>query len=262
MRALAKTLSALLLVAALGGCGGHGPFTSATTAAGSARRGAPAARTPSSPSAPLTKPRAEAFARAVNLRARDVPGFAAAGPSGGQEDGRERQLQRRFLACIGRTSLESGQPAPEASSPRFSRRGLLGDSVSSSVSFAASARAAGEELALLRSAKTRRCLTSYLDELFGGRRPGAHPPSFSIRGVTVSQGVPPAPGSSGGFAWRIRADVALKGVLAPFYFDILGFVYRQADVRLESTGLLVPFPAAAQEELFSLLLRRAEATPL
>jgi hypothetical protein len=41
--------------------------------------------------------------------------------------------------------------------------------------------------------------------------------------------------------------------------DILGFVYGPARVTLFSSGALQPFPAAAEQRLFSLLLGRAKA---
>ena len=44
-----------------------------------------------------------------------------------------------------------------------------------------------------------------------------------------------------------------------FYMDILGFVYGPARVTLFSSGALQPFPAAAEQRLFSLLLGRAKA---
>jgi hypothetical protein len=43
------------------------------------------------------------------------------------------------------------------------------------------------------------------------------------------------------------------------YLDILGFVDGPARVTLFSTGALQPFPAAIQQQLFSLLLDRARA---
>jgi hypothetical protein len=242
------------LAVSLTGCGGHGTFTGPATTSSTQAKAAPKA----APSGPLTRSRAQAFARAVNLTARDLPGFTASRAGAERESATERRLQRRFLVCIGRRPSTVGSGSSEVGSPKFSRAGVLDEGVSSSVSFLASGSVAAEELALLRSARARSCLSSYLQQLFAGRHYGR----VSIRYVKISQGVPPAPGSTGGFAWRIRAGVALRGVLAPFYLDVLGFIYHRAEVRLSSTGLLVPFPAAAQEHLFRLLLRRAEAAPL
>jgi hypothetical protein len=246
-------LAVLGLAVSLTGCGGHGSFTGSSTTTSAQAKSAPKA----APSGPLTSSRAHAFARAVNLTARDLPGFTASRAGAERESASERRLQQRFLTCVGRRS-STGGGSDELSSPKFSRAGVLDEGVSSSVSFLATDNVAAEELALLRSSRARSCLSTYLQQLFTGRRYGR----VSIRDVKISQGVPPAPGSTGGFAWRIRAGVAVRGVLAHFYLDTLGFIYRQAEVRLLSTGLLVPFPAAAQEHLFRLLLRRAEAAPL
>ena len=48
----------------------------------------------------------------------------------------------------------------------------------------------------------------------------------------------------------------------PFYLDILGFLYGPSEVTLRSSSLLRPFPAAAEEQLFRLLLARAVSHPL
>ena len=45
----------------------------------------------------------------------------------------------------------------------------------------------------------------------------------------------------------------------PFYLDILGFIYGPTEVALFSSGVPVPFPAAAQQRLFLQLLARAKA---
>ena len=127
--------------------------------------------------------------------------------------------------------------------------------MSSAVGFLASPADAGRELALLRSSRTGRCLSSYIDEQFTGHGDGA----VRISPVTITQGVPPAPGTTGGFGWRINAPLRVHGLAVSYYMDVLGFVYGQAEVRLTSSGLLIPFPAAAQEELYGLLLSRARA---
>jgi hypothetical protein len=60
----------------------------------------------------------------------------------------------------------------------------------------------------------------------------------------------------------MRADVSLAGRTLPFYLDTFGFIDGQAEVRLLSSSLIVPFPAEAEETLYRLLLARAKAHPL
>ncbi len=68
--------------------------------------------------------------------------------------------------------------------------------------------------------------------------------------VKIAQGIPPALGTSGGFGWRVTAHAALNGISVPIYLDVLGFIYGTAEVRLQSTGLVAPFPGSAQEHLY------------
>ena len=74
--------------------------------------------------------------------------------------------------------------------------------------------------------------------------------------------VTPAPGTTGGFGWRATATLTVRGIKVRFYVDILGFVYGSATVTLSSSGVLRPFPAAAQQRLYSTLLKRAKVHPL
>jgi hypothetical protein len=126
------------------------------------------------------------------------------------------------------------------------------------VSFFRSPAQAGSEVALLRSSHTAGCLRSYLDARYRGRKLG----TVVIGHITVQQGTPPAPGTSGGFAWQIKAPLLLRGLSVPFYLDMLGFVYRQSEVRLVSSSVIAPFPASGQEDLYRLLLTRATSQHL
>ena len=241
---------------ALAACGGHGAFTTASKAASG---GASAGRGGAGPgsASPPSLSREQSFAHAVNLTGADLPGFRPAPDAKERETPGQRQLEQRFLACVG--GGERAGAGREQRSGQYRRQlGLVDETVSSAVSFLREPGQAAGEVALLRSARTGRCLVRYLDERYRGQRFG----SVVVGHVTISQGIPPAPGTSGGFAWRIDAPLRVRGVSVPFYMDMLGFVYRQAEVRLVSSGLIVPFPAAAQEQLFRLLLSRATAQKL
>ncbi len=256
---LAAVPSVLLVALLLVGCGkGGSPSSSASTPHTSS---APAASGPA-PAGSITHAqavaRARVFARRVNLTAADVPGFTAAPPDHHPESPAERQLAGRLLSCAaGAGSARGG--LPEVSSPQFTRRGrVIYESVSSSVSFASSAAGAAHELTVMRSARAKQCLAEYFRLLLTGKDLGG----AVIGRVSVQRGSPPAPGTSGGYGWRVTALLQTHGLSVPFYLDVLGFVYGASEVTLQSSGIILPFPAAAQEELFKLLLRRARTQPL
>jgi hypothetical protein len=210
------------------------------------------------PANPLSPSRARAFADAVNLTAADLPGFARSTRAREGESASERDLDRKLARCTG-GQLQEGAKDTEHASGQFRRRGNAFDqSVGSSITFLRAVAAAAPELQALRSARTRDCLRVYLNERFSGRSFGG----AAIRRVTVRQGTPPAPGTAGGFGWRIVALVELRRLRVPFYLDILGFIRGQAEVALTSSALLMPFPAEREERLYRLLLARATAHKL
>ncbi|MFI4985710.1 MAG: hypothetical protein ACHQAV_06985 [Solirubrobacterales bacterium] len=200
-----------------------------------------------------TRQRALTFARAVNLTATDVPGFSV---SSQHERGtaEERQLEHQMLRCAG--NLSAGKGLAEVSSQDYAlKRGILDLGVSSEVGVAQTSALATRELATIRSAHVRGCFSHYLDLLFKSKQfNGA-----IVSPVSIASGTPPAPGTAGGFGWRVTATFTVQRIRVPLYLDILGFVYGPARVTLFSSGVLRPFPAAVQQGLFSLLLSRAKA---
>lgn len=241
--------------------------------------------------------RALAYAHAVNLTTADVPGFTPTHKPT-LETSTEKRFEQELATCVGASaggsgksgsgagsgqggggqgsgggrgaggSERSGENTPKsgessspgtlakASSPDFElRRGALALTVSSEVSVARSAAQAATTLQAVHSPRLRACLTRYVtDQLKAQPLSGAQ-----LVNVKVDTGTPPAPGVTGGFAWRVTATLGVHGVELPFYFDILGFVDGPAQVTLTSTGTLRPFPAAAQEQLYNQLLSRARA---
>lgn len=230
----------------LAACGKANP-TAATTHSTSSEPSGSAAR-------PLTRPQALALARAVNLTTADVRGFRASHRRH-SEGAQEKRFERGLLRCVG--SLGSGGKLAEVASTDFELdRGILQFTVSSEVSVAPTSAAAARELATIRGARVRGCLGHSLDQLLKGQ-PAAG--GGRVGPVAVSSGTPPAPGTTGSFGWRVTATYTLRGIRLSFYLDMLGFVQGPATVTLFSTGVLRPFPAAAQQRLFSLLLSRAKA---
>ncbi len=240
-------LVALMSCGLLTGCGSsHSAHTGATTG------------THAGANRPPVKTQALAFANAVNLTAADVPGFKASSAHEHEhETPAEKRLDHELQHCTG-GSLKSSNGLAEVSSKDFKlEHGILDLSVSSEVSVSSVAPTPSQtskELEASRSDHVRECLSHYLNLLFKGQKyQGA-----TVSPVSISQGTPPAPGTSGSFGWRITVAITVHGIKLPFYLDILGFVYSRAEVSLLSSGVLRPFPAATQEQLFSLLLTRAK----
>jgi hypothetical protein len=241
----AAMLALLLAAASLVACGGHGAAPHA---------GSPRAR--SAPHGSPTRTRALAFARAVNLTAADLPGFASAQHAGAKP---QRRAEGELFRCAGArraAGSENSSALATASSPSFEfKHGIIDLGVSSEVGVARSSALARAELAALHSGRVRGCFTRYLDSVLSAGRPHG----TIVGSVSIEAGTPPAPGASGSFGWRVRATFGVNGLKVPVYLDLLGFVYGPARVTLVSSGALRPFPALAQQRLFSLLLSRAQA---
>jgi hypothetical protein len=220
---------------------------------------APAGKSPS-------RERALAFAQAVNLTAEDVPGFTAK-TKHASDSAREKKIGRELAQCTGATGLSSGEQslpgegkalADESSKDFELKHGVIDFSVSSGVSVQSSAAGARKGLQAIRSAHVRKCFSHYLQLLFAGQ----HVQGATPGPVSIQSGTPPAPGTSGGFGWRITASFTIRGIKVPIYLDFLGFVDGPAEVTLLSSGLLRPFPAEVQQHLFATLLARAKAHKL
>ncbi|HWF33036.1 MAG TPA: hypothetical protein VG188_10810 [Solirubrobacteraceae bacterium] len=241
--------------------------TSASTSPSSTTTGTTPAPGTTSPS-PGTTPApshesAVAFARAVNLTSDDVPGFTPS-EKHSSSSAHQKRLERAMLRCAGIGAgtgdiAGTGKGVLEESSKDFElKRQILDFSVSSEVSVQASAAQALRGLKAIRSPHVRGCFSHYLSLIFKeeqvkGAKAGP---------VTIQAGTPPAPGTSGGFGWRVTATFNVRGLKLPVYLDFLGFVDGPAEVTLTSSGLLRPFPASVQQHLFALLLGRAKAHEL
>jgi hypothetical protein len=257
MRRMAVTLALLATGALFGACGRSNPNVVSTETVHAAQTGSGAGATGAPPTGvnkQLTKTQALAFAHAVNLASADVPGFKASAEHR-HETAIEKRRQRELLGCAG-SNVNAGEGLAAVSSPVFKlERGILDLSVNSEVSVARTPALALEELSTIRGTHFRECLSHYLDLLFKEQSRGG----TTVGPISMVQGTPPAPGAAGSFAWRITATITARGVKLPFYQDMLGFVYGSAEVSLVSSGALRPFPAAVQQQLFSLLLKRAKA---
>jgi hypothetical protein len=265
MRRTAPPLALVLACALLSACG-KGAYTGAASSSSSSAGGSSAHSATHGDKAgrgsPPSRARALAFARAVNLTAADVPGFTPSHKPNGESPA-ERRLQQQLRSCggaAGAGALKRSQGAlVEASSPDFElHRSVLALSVSSEVAVAHTSAQAAATLAAIRNPRLRACFSRYLSSLLKSQ----HYPGAQVLGVSIAAGTPPAPGTAGGFAWRVTATLAIRTIHISFYFDILGFIDGPAQVTLTSSGTVRPFPARAQEQLYSQLLARARAQKL
>ena len=247
----------------LAACGGSYSAASSHSAAVSVAPAATTTATPptvatgSSPSAAraLSKAQAQAFARAVNLRAADVPGFKVSAEHGHEhETAAEKRLEGELTRCAGGAARDL--QVAEVSSKEFEREDKSGaQNLQSGITIEQTPALAAKELAAVRSERGRTCILHYVTLLFKGQKyEGA-----SVGHVSVSSGSPSAPGTTGGFGLRITTTITLHHIKIPFYMDFFGFVYGPAEVMLRSFSLPEPLPTATEERLFSLLLQRAKA---
>jgi hypothetical protein len=254
MRPAATTLALLAVLALLASCGkGQSVVTRTVTTQGTAP---PSAHSEGSGGKSKgAKAKALAFARAVNLRAADVPGFSSRAREKERTTPAERRAGHELQRCLGRAP-EAG-PLAEHSSPSFQRGGtsIAEQSVSSEVTIARSAAVAAKEVSEISSAHARSCFTHYLDQLFSGLDSGG----LTVGPISIAHGTPPAPPGGASFGLRATAALIVRSVHIPFYLDILGFIQGAREVTLQTTGVPAPFPAASEQQLYSLLLERAKA---
>ncbi|MEA2298941.1 MAG: hypothetical protein QOF77_1877 [Solirubrobacteraceae bacterium] len=202
-----------------------------------------------------TRARAGAFARAVNLVAADLPGYASA-------KSRTTAGEKRFGASVARCAggVDGGEVL-SADSPDFSQAspgGLAELDANSTVSVARSSGIAAKDLAVVRSSRGKACLVAAVDQLLKSMKVAG----VSFGRATVTTTRPPAPGANGSFELRLRITANAGGVRIPFYLHTLGFRLGPAAVALSTLGILTPFPAADEQRLFAVLLARARANRL
>jgi len=262
MRRMAAIAVLLATGGPLAGCGKGGPVTVTAPAHSAPTATAPATHPGGAPATPqtggtLTKAQAQAFARAVNLKAADVPGFHVSSEHQHEpETSAEKRLKPELRRCFG--SVAETKALVESNSGKFERSaGLASQSVDSEVTVGSAALTA-KELGAIRGGHLPACLAHYFELLLKSQN--LH--GASAGPVSSKEGSPPARGMTGSFGLRFTATITLRGVRVPFYVDILGFADGPAEVTLSTFGLPQPFPATPEEQLFSLLLERARAHKL
>jgi hypothetical protein len=200
-----------------------------------------------------SRAQAVAFASAVNLRSTDLPGFKT--HKAKPEAGGEQHASTRLGRCV-----ESGhtQAGVEQESDKFERETNTGSlDAGSNVDVAASARAAEEALASVRSPALGQCIKQALMESIASETGHAELKGASLHRVLVSTVTPPAPGAES-FGWIAQATLRYRGIAFPFAMGFEGFVRGRAIVLLSTVALPGRFPQSLGQRLFATLLRRAE----
>jgi hypothetical protein len=195
-----------------------------------------------------------AIARAINLRASDVPGFSAhPGPHPtGSPFG--AQINAMCSGVVGGKRRRTAQ----ASSPVFqSSTGLMVRMVQSDVQIERSRSTVTHDLAVARSKHTRVCITRVLQGLILNEQGTL----FTVTDVRVTPLHVAIPGTNGSFGLRIKAVVLAPPVRIPFSVDLIGLAVGRDEISLTAEGVDEVFPHKTEKLLSQLLVNRALALP-
>ena len=198
---------------------------------------------------PIEKAQAVVFARAVNLRAADLPGWASDGP--------EAQTTRPgpFVAGLARCggAIYPGDPVGGIGS-RF-RRGqrLQMELTQSAVLVTPSADVASRDVAANRSARVQACVARVVTSV----QPRG--PSGRRAVATISPLPNPLPGVASYGLKLIATAVNARGVTVLGYQDVLGFASGPAVIALSEAYTSKGARLTNEHELLSLLYSRAKA---
>jgi hypothetical protein len=263
------------------GCGGsESPSTSAGSLSSTPTPAATAvANTKSARPSPVRSLGAHAqyvaFARAVNLRPSDLPGFTASPKK------REHWLHNKAFEGEGQyqrcLQFKESKPLFKASSDNLqSGTGLSFAQASSGVEVMPSAARVRHDLRTItlafRSPSIRGCLTRTFDALGTQTRPGQlH--ALNVRVLVGRLRVTPirteaAAGTAGTFGVTLRLGVtyvfSAHGRTVPvpvtFYVDVVGAGVGRAEITLTASSLNKPFDAQPEASLFALLTSRAASS--
>lgn len=205
-------------------------------------------------SAPVTKARALAFARAVNLTAADVPEAKASHRHESQGDEQEPcglAGRRQELAGVGSPTLTRGSE-------------LELEEIKSSADVVSSERFAVRDVAVLRSTAGRGCLEHYLSRRYLRHAVGRRAFDAHIAQIRLSPLPVQAPGTSGSAGLRITMTVSSSEseTSVPVYIDFFVFTLGPAEVTVSAASAVQPEPETTDKQLVSLLLQRAKSTPI
>jgi hypothetical protein len=196
-----------------------------------------------------------AIARAINLRAADLPGFTSH-PGGG--NGASPFGSQINSTCSGLVGAGQHRRTAHAGSPLFmSTSGLRSEEVQSAVEIEHSRRVVRHDLAVGRSKHTRVCIASVL----GALKFTEQGTQFTITNVRVTPLRVVIPGTNGSFGLRINAAVSGVSISIPFTIDMIGIAVGRDEISLTAEGTDRRFPRKTEHRLTQLLVSRALALP-
>jgi hypothetical protein len=277
---VAQQISLIAAVALIAGCGGSAAPRSGSASSSPPASAQPIANTSSSASLAARGLSAHAqlvgFARAVNLRAQDVPGFTLA-PKQSKARLHNKALEAGspFRRCV--HVAKEVKPVLKLSSSKYQiGTPLHTNGVSSSVSVAPSLAVARREereaKRVIESPTARRCLTRMFDSL-GSQGRAIHVPHATVRVKLGNMHFIPFPvsdaarGTDGSVGVSMKLAVTYvvsargRTVTVPtsLELDILDFAIGRASVDLSTTGFGASFPPELEASAFSQLVTRALA---
>jgi len=206
----------------------------------------------------ITKARAVAFARAVNLRAADLPRFRNLGLAP-EPQPRTNTSDPEFARCVG---VKPNRYVASVQSPGFihGRFRTQAELVTSKVIVLPTVSLAARELTILNSARGRSCFARLLIRPESTSATEAH---LSVDRVSWSSPTLPPPAHD----FEVRVSGILTRIhtrIRPIhlYIDMLGFINGPAQIYLVDTAWESPARSSTERRLLSLLYTRAEAHKL
>ena len=225
--------------------------------------GASAANATAHTTATITKAQAIAYARAVNLRAADVPEMSSGlGEREIMQTDSEKRSSVELARCYG--GVDRARRIAWIRSPEFDAgRARQSQFLESRVEVWPTPGLAARNIAAEFSSRGQACFRSFLETLHRrlNKQRAGHGFEFGpLRVVTV-----PAPlrGVSRSFLYTI-AETRLRAgrVRLHIYHDTIAFISGPAEIEVEATGFSQPIPSATQQRLLLLVLSRAKANKL
>ncbi|HEX3874943.1 MAG TPA: hypothetical protein VHW26_12400 [Solirubrobacteraceae bacterium] len=204
---------------------------------------------------PPTKVQAKAYAKAVNLKTGDIPGFKTGSVS--KTTAADKKEGAASARCAG--GVDPNRAVLDVNSPDFTgKSGIVEQDISSEVEVLPSAALVAKDLAAVKTSRGKKCVERSLQKEFAAMKiAGVKFGKVSLQSTSL-----PAEGASGSFAIRLTIPATIHGEKIPYYADFLAFTLGQSEVTLSALGFGAPVSGSDEQGLFSLLLRRAEAATL
>jgi hypothetical protein len=240
---------AVLACSALAGCGsGDTAAVLAPSAAGGA----------------ITKAQAVVYARAVNLRATDLPRMNASSPE--HEGKAPTRLELALAHCDGEqnpTHRVLNRVSPTFTSPTEDEGESEHEEIHSSVEVLPTPAIAARHNEAQISPHGLECIRHFIPAAF------AKSDTRRLRyGPVTLQHLPnPLPDVPGSFAVRIATSVLgipsqIAATPPHVYIDILGFLAGASEINLTATGFPEPVAEEAEQHLITTLYNRAQTNKL